>query len=79
MKVVFDHVLLPDIVEKKRIHKPKQLKKSDCLKKNPKKLSGKSAHLFSLAVFGVSSNGRIESHTSFENLFSLAFIICNRF
>ena len=46
---------------------------------NQKKLSRKSAHLFSLASFGVTSNGRIKSHTSFENLFSSGFIICNRF
>ena len=50
------------------------------LKKNKtKKLSGKSAHLFSFAVFGASSIGRIKRHTSFENLFSSVFIICNRF
>jgi len=77
--VAFEHVLYLTLL--KKVHSPGKTAEivRFSQKKNTKKLSGKSAHLFSLAVFGVSSNGRIKSHTSFENLFSSAFIICYRF
>ena len=38
------------------------------LKKHPKKLSGKSAALFPVAIFVVSSKVRIKMYTSFEEL-----------
>jgi len=40
------------------------------LKKIPKSCPKQSAHLFSLAFFGVTSNGRIKSHTTISVTFS---------
>ena len=48
----FEHVLLPKIVEKGVFTSQNRQNSLIFPKKNQKKLSGKSAHLFSLALFG---------------------------
>ena len=69
----FEHVLLPKIVEKGVFTSQNRQNSLIFPKKNKKKLSGKSAHLFSIALFGVSSNGWIKSNTSSEKLVMRAF------
>ena len=63
---------------KRCMHHPKKQKKYVLLKKHPKKLSGKSAALFSFAIFVVSSKVRIKSHTSFEELLMSVLSRCQR-
>ena len=79
MEWALNYVLLHNFVEKGAFTSQNSQNTNILWEKNQKKLSGKSAHIFSLPFFGVSSNGRTKSHTSFENLFLSGFIICNQF